>query len=384
MPDSLFFCELLSNIKQVSVSIDSPDGHSQPSSVHLHASRRALTVSFGPDISHVILPVPIDYPSRVLATSTTHRLPASQAFLSSTSFDAIADSPPVPWDASTLTAEASIHCTTCTSRIIPSLRIRKWKNLPSEHWADLMDLWHCHKPHDEKGHADGGKYAGVGRILAEPSLGLVDPMYFLLSRDDCENIACEKHVGTNEADTITCQTCEAPLGIVDAKSDGIRLMKWSLLLGCGQESSSNEGDGDRLESYTMVQWLSAHLLFLVDNTGQRKLLVKPGASLLSQEHLDGSGRRTEEAAEGVHVWVFNPNTVITRSGKPTPTRAVKVYYQNLGTKEELDRLGDIETVYLPGAIYERFKRDLEEVNMGMPKNLRSWGGDWKGGWLERF
>ncbi|KAF3928137.1 hypothetical protein AA313_de0204484 [Arthrobotrys entomopaga] len=382
MPDLLYFCELLSNIKQVSVSIDLQHAQ-QPSAVTLHPSRRALTIAFGTDITHIVLPVPIDYQSKTLALSTTYRLPASQSFLSSSSFESLASSPAVPWEASTLTDDVSISCSTCTTRIVPRRQVQTWKNLPSEHWADLMDLWHCHKPHDEQNnHPEGGKYAGVGRILAEPSLGLVDQMYILLARDDCENIAYEQNVGTNEAETIICQTCKSPLGIVDEKSDGVRLMKWSLSLGFGTAGDNNDKDG--LESYTMQQWLSAQFISLADTTGQRKLLVKPGASLLSQEHLDGSGRRTEEAEEGVHVWVFNPNTLVTRSGKPTPTRALKIYYQSLGSKETLDRLGDIETIYLPVGIYGRFKKTLEEVNAGLPEDLRTWAGNWKGGWLERF
>ncbi|KAK6540987.1 hypothetical protein TWF694_008368 [Orbilia ellipsospora] len=382
MPDLLYFCELLSNIKQVSVSIDLQHDQQLPASVSLHPSRRVLTIAFGTDIAHIVLPVPIACQTKTLPPSTTYRLRACQSFLSSTSFESLASSPPVPWDASNLTDDVSIYCTTCTTRIVPRGKVQTWKNLPSEHWADLMDLWHCHKPHDEhKTNPDGGKYAGVGRILAEPSLGLVDQMYVLLARNDCENIDCEKNVGTNEAETIICQTCKSPLGIVDAKSDGVRLMKWSLALTFGTD---DEKDKDELESYTMQQWLSAQFITLADTTGQRKLLVKPGASLLSQEHLDGSGLRAEEAEEGVHLWVFNPNTLVTRSGKPTATRALKIYYQHLGSKEALDQLGDIETVYLPVGVYHRFRKTLDEVNTRLPEDLRTWAGNWMGGWLERF
>ncbi|KAF3919836.1 hypothetical protein ABW20_dc0110381 [Dactylellina cionopaga] len=158
-------------------------------------------------------------------------------------------------------------------------------------------------------------------------------------------------------------------------------MKWSLSL-C-PEPTDDDGK-DKLEVYTMFQWLSAHFLSLASNTGQRKFLVKPGASILSQEHLDGSGRRAQEASECIHIWVFNPNTLITRSNKPTTTRALKVYYQNLTSKGDIDQLGDMETVYLPTAIYDRFRKTLNEGNANLPKELRIWGKDWKAGWLERF
>ncbi|KAJ6257710.1 hypothetical protein Dda_7498 [Drechslerella dactyloides] len=412
MPELLYFCELLSNIKQVSVSIDSQDasGHRQPTAVTLHPSRRALTVAFGTETSHIILPTQIDCPSKFPAPSTSYRLPALQTSIAS--LEPLTTSPPVPWDASTLRSEVSIHCATCATRLVPAQRIQKWKNLPSEAWADLMDLWHCHKPHDEKGHADdgSGKYASVGRIAAEQTVGLVDPMYFLLCKDDCESIdepADGKKVikvirhsskmdptipsfaytaaiafqsaGKNEAETVVCQGCGLPLGIVDAKADGVRLMKWSLALGF-----EDRGEDSRdLESYTMLQWLSAQLLALVNTTGQRKFLVRPGASILAQQHLDGSATRVEEVDEGVHIWVFNPSTVVTKTGKPTATRAMKVYYQVLTSKSTIESLGDIESVYLPFAIYRTFAKLMEDGNSSLPRDLRIWG-EWKAGWLERF
>ncbi|KAK6336354.1 hypothetical protein TWF696_001915 [Orbilia brochopaga] len=383
MPELLYFCELLSNIKQVSVSIDSQDdsSHRQPTAVTLHPSRRALNVTFGTETSHIILPTQVDCPSKTLAPAASYRLPALQFSSSSSStLESLTASRPVPWDAATLRPDVSIHCAVCATRIVPAQRIQIWKNLPSEAWADLMDLWHCHKPHDEKGHSNdgGGKYASVGRIAAEQAVGLVDPMYFLLCKDDCESVD-EKAAGTNEADTVVCHGCGLPLGIVDAKADGVRLMKWSLALGFGERGE----EGRDLESYAMLEWLSAQLLALVDTTGQRKFLVRPGASILAQQHLDGSARRTEEADKGVHIWVFNPSTVITRSEKPTATRAMKVYYQILKSKSAIESLGDMETVYLPSAIYEMFKRLLEDGNSSLPRDLRAWG-EWKGGWLERF
>ncbi|KAK6505584.1 hypothetical protein TWF481_007477 [Arthrobotrys musiformis] len=379
MPDPLYFCELLPNIKQVSVSIDSQDGEI-PTSVGLHPSKRALTVKYGAQAVHIMLPTPIDSPSTTFAPAKTYRFPASQTYLSSGEYECSSGPVQDPWEASFLFPECSIRCIACTTVVIPGGRIRKWKNLPSEHWADMMDLWHCHKPHDKDGNSEGSRYSGVGRIVAESTVGLVDPMYFLLRREDCENVAFEQ-TRPYEAETVACQICNVPLGIVDSKADGIRLMKWSLSLGLG---SFKENGDEMLDSYTLPQWLSAHLQLLVDNTGQRKFLIKPGASILSHQHLDGSGKRIEEGNEGVHIWVFNPNTLITRSEKPTPTRAVKVYYQRVTSKGEVEGLGDIETVYLPQAVYGRFERLLEEGNATLPKDLRTWAGAWKGGWLERF
>lgn len=157
-------------------------------------------------------------------------------------------------------------------------------------------------------------------------------------------------------------------------------MKWSIALGT---ASGNDSDEKAFDGYHPTQWIAAQLLSLVENSGQRKFLIKPGASLLSQ-HLDGSGQRAQEAEEGIHIWVFNPSTLLTTARKPKPTRAVKVYYQLIGSQGEIDALGDIETVYLPEAIFKNFKSHLQEVNLDLPRDLRIWGGQWKTAWLERF
>ena len=68
-------------------------------------------------------------------------------------------------------------------------RITKWKDLPSGNWADMMDFWHCHKPHDDKETAggEGERYATFGKgFVVERGVGLVDRGYFLFPQEDCD------------------------------------------------------------------------------------------------------------------------------------------------------------------------------------------------------
>ena len=92
-------------------------------------------------------------------------------------------------------ASVSFDCHECGSTLIPRERIKKWKDLPSGNWADMMDLWHCHKPLDddkkkrEAGGDESAKYSAFGKGFAvERGTGLVDRVYLLLPTDDCENI----------------------------------------------------------------------------------------------------------------------------------------------------------------------------------------------------
>jgi len=87
----------------------------------------------------------------------------------------------------------SFNCIHCSTKILQSNRIKEWKDLPSENWADLMDFWHCHKPdvHHEEDERENGKtrgYSRLGYAVAQKSVGLVDMMYFLLDKHDVQNL----------------------------------------------------------------------------------------------------------------------------------------------------------------------------------------------------
>ena len=96
----------------------------------------------------------------------------------------------VPWAANDLDSKVQVTCEACGTVVIHRGSIKDWRDLPSEGWAEMMDLWHCHKPdehdHDNAGHGKG--YASNSKLLAKPGVGLVDTIGFLLSEDICSNI----------------------------------------------------------------------------------------------------------------------------------------------------------------------------------------------------
>jgi hypothetical protein len=78
----------------------------------------------------------------------------------------------------------------------------------------MMDLWHCHKPHDERTDSDGAKaasekgYAPSSHITAARKTGLLDISSVLIDSRDCHNI----QVSNNE----TFPTLVVSFPILDA------------------------------------------------------------------------------------------------------------------------------------------------------------------------
>lgn len=99
------------------------------------------------------------------------------------------EDPVTLWSAIHLNSETRVHCKHCSTPV-SSDKIDVWKDLPSEAWAEMMDLWHCHKPEEPKGNPDDAPaqkgYAAGSKLIAQVGVGLVDVMSFLLSEHDCK------------------------------------------------------------------------------------------------------------------------------------------------------------------------------------------------------
>jgi len=95
----------------------------------------------------------------------------------------------VPWPAGKM-ADTTVACRNCNADLLKASDVNEWKDLPREDWAEMMDFWHCHKPHEhnsEEGHEQNKGYAAYARLQAQQDLGLVGLTYFLLSRANVAN-----------------------------------------------------------------------------------------------------------------------------------------------------------------------------------------------------
>lgn len=197
-PAALIYAELLSNIRQVSVVASLPT----PSTLDTRAtiSDDGLRLN----LLHNGVTVPLILPAQVAAVSILQPpKPGSQEVswrmalpsMTLTNNGATsADSPYAPWCASKLSEQSHVACRKCGNSLVAAGSIHSWKDLPSENWAEMMDLWHCHKPNlpqnqtangSHESHLEEKGYGANIRFMARHGVGFVDLTYFLLSKEDC-------------------------------------------------------------------------------------------------------------------------------------------------------------------------------------------------------
>lgn len=194
-PSILIYAELLSNIRQISVgcSLQTPSSSGtktviSPDGLRFAISHDGVERSVqlpGQVKSPLQLPIP-----KIGTKSLTWRLPLAST--TATNGRPSVEDKGVPWSASDLEPGLGIHCRACKAVIVKPDILTVWKDLPSENWAEMMEFWHCHKPHDhghdEENLAQKG-YGANSRISAQTGVGLVDLASFLLSESDINNSA---------------------------------------------------------------------------------------------------------------------------------------------------------------------------------------------------
>jgi ubiquitin-protein ligase E3 D len=199
--DISIYAELLSNIRQVSVVATLPassTGKPQTSSTtaEVSADGTRIRVHHGGQSKDLVLPGTVKSPSALPVR------PGNNSYLSwrlQLAGEALGRPLPfslenqeVPWESANLIAGSSVSCRKCAALIVPESRIRAWKDLPSENWAEMMEFWHCHKPTDHD-HKDGENLARRGygansSISAQSTIGFVDLTSFSFAKADCSGL----------------------------------------------------------------------------------------------------------------------------------------------------------------------------------------------------
>ena len=82
---------------------------------------------------------------------------------------AVTSPPPTPFDAPSgildatqllSTAPTSFVCAACSLPLVQASKLHKYRDLPSEHWAELVDAWMCHS--DQRLHEHVKKHSAQG------------------------------------------------------------------------------------------------------------------------------------------------------------------------------------------------------------------------------
>lgn len=73
----------------------------------------------------------------------------------------------------------SFICASCSLPLVQSAKVTNYKDLPSEHWEELVDTWMCHT--DQKLHAQAMKHGKAG-FWPQPGQALVGGSYILFEQ----------------------------------------------------------------------------------------------------------------------------------------------------------------------------------------------------------
>lgn len=190
------YAELLSFIGQISVSVSLATETTSTTRAEIIDNGRVIRFHHDGCTQSMKLPAPVARSASLplpqnAAQQVSWRLPAATkaSRLSTYSLENQA----LPWNAVDIKPGSSVNCRTCNRPIVKDGTIDAWKDLPSENWAEMMEFWHCHKPHDHEEHQDEDHltkrgYGASNAISAQASVGFVDITSFVFIEGDCDGL----------------------------------------------------------------------------------------------------------------------------------------------------------------------------------------------------
>ena len=196
-PKIFLYAEALTHIRQLTLHASLQTEKNEHTKILISSDKKIVTALHDGEASSIYLPTQISGTAHVTfpidkRTEISTRLQIDDV-LPLDAEKEVSCGPEVPWSALSLQDGTSISCGHCDACVLPAANVVTWKDLPSENWADLMDFWFCHKPHNSD-QADGKTAeetetaTAPTRVAASSAVGLVDTVSFLLCREDCTNI----------------------------------------------------------------------------------------------------------------------------------------------------------------------------------------------------
>lgn len=192
MPEIYIYAELLLHIRQLTLHASLEEDLNQGSEVLVSSDKKVITAVYGDVTASVYLPTQIKGTANItFPTQKRTELSTRLQIEDQNELQQAIDASPeiqVPWTASSLGPDAALCCKACHSTLVDSGAIKEWKDLPSENWAELMDLWFCHKPHEhhheDHAAAESKGFSAQSKLMNQQGTGLVDTLSFLLHADD--------------------------------------------------------------------------------------------------------------------------------------------------------------------------------------------------------
>ncbi|KAJ4287960.1 hypothetical protein N0V90_011975 [Kalmusia sp. IMI 367209] len=345
------YAELLLHARTVSFYASLRTVHTRETKAKLASDGRSITVSHEGESATIRLPMQVEgggdaalsLPASPPSKSLTLRLQIEEkegSDMLGTLRSEERKANLVPWDGASLDQmkAVTIHCKSCQGVIIPKDVIQEWRDLPNENWAEMMDFWHCHKPDEHHLHDHTNEdaikrkgYAAGNRLEAAEGVGFVDLASFLLKEQDCNT---------------------------DNPSSGWLIYKYCISLSAYPSKPPT--------TYPIQKWISARLVYLIENQNFRRFHVHPNTSSVSSP------------VPSLLLWILTPDLFYSSSiDQRYPTRAMKVFYQRqtwVPLKPGEPESALVEDVEFPGDLFEELGRALDTSQDVLPASARKFQG----------
>lgn len=195
MPKIFLYAEILTHIRQLTLHASLQTEKQEGTKIDVSSDKRLITVVHDGESQSLYLPTHISGTAQVTfplekKTEISARLHIEDEheWILNASNEIQA-----PWCADDLSDETVIACRGCQEVLLRGGKVKTWKNLPSENWAELMDLWFCHKPHDhlqpqddETARAKG--FSAKSKLAVYRGTSMTDLVSIVLNAQDCDNI----------------------------------------------------------------------------------------------------------------------------------------------------------------------------------------------------
>lgn len=340
----LYYCEVLERIRCVSVIVEKVGGKELTQWKVSMDKDRVLTVDVDGEQVEVPLPREVTMVSNAhlqksvkkLMGSLVMRLPMDGMFLVDRDFSLLMNlGSTYKWDAKflKLRKEYTIHCQACGNTVLDSRDVIAVNEMPSEIWAEMMDFWHCHKPHDDHVHED--KYSSLRPVKG----GIIMASYYIAFH------AADYTVKVRMEDGRCVCDCGEVLGLHDKGTGLDKLYKWKVVV--------HSAAGKRKEHYQVHDYIYCSLLDNVNGTATRVV-----------EYVSGERHML--------VWVFSASVSYRVTGDTAIQQGMKLYYTTDGAAIEQERRarGEFEVVDVDEDVFAGTLEHFESQRRLFPPSVR--------------
>lgn len=222
----------------------------------------------------------------------------------------------------------SFACGQCGFQIIDSTSVNKFIDMPSELWYEMMDFWHCHKPHNHNHDHNEKNYNGN----LKPGLNdvFVGTSYLLVNSKRGWSISCG-------GSSLVCGKCEYKLG-EKVEEDTWKLFKWNLKLQYGEKEET-------YPLYLVVYYL---ILEKINSSATRKFTVT-------------------SYNQNMIIWVVGIGLNVTTESSSLQNCLKVLYYQSLDTIDD----NNVESLEVEQSVFGAVCERLRKINGELPVSTRS-------------